>query len=53
MKILAVGDIVGRNGLNELKKCLPEMMQKEKIDFCIVNRRKCSRRNGYYRKNVS
>lgn len=53
MKILAVGDIVGRNGLNELKKCLPEIIQKEKVDFCIVNRRKCSRGNGNHRKNVS
>lgn len=38
MKILAVGDIVGRNGLNQLKKCLPEIMQKENIDFVVVNR---------------
>lgn len=37
MKILAVGDIVGRCGLNGLKKCLPEIMQKEKIDFVVVN----------------
>jgi len=37
MKILAVGDIVGENGLNKLKEVLPNLKQKEKIDFVIVN----------------
>lgn len=37
MKILAVGDIVGENGLNKLKEILPSLKQREKIDFVIVN----------------
>ena len=37
MKILAVGDIVGLNGLNKLKEILPNLKQREKIDFVIVN----------------
>lgn len=37
MKILAVGDIVGENGLNKLKEILPNLKQREKIDFIIVN----------------
>ena len=37
MKILAVGDIVGLNGLNKLKEILPKLKQREKIDFVIVN----------------
>lgn len=37
MKILAVGDIVGENGLNKLKEVLPNLKQIEKIDFAIVN----------------
>ena len=37
MKLLAVGDIVGRSGLDRLKKELPELLKKEDIDFCIVN----------------
>ena len=37
MKILAVGDIVGENGLNKLKDILPNLKQREKIDFVIVN----------------
>ena len=37
MKILAIGDIVGENGLNKLKEVLPNLKQKEKIDFVIVN----------------
>ena len=37
MKILAIGDIVGENGLNKLKEILPNLKQREKIDFVIVN----------------
>ena len=37
MKILAVGDVVGENGLNKLKAILPNLKQREKIDFVIVN----------------
>ena len=37
MKILAVGDIVGENGLKKLKEILPKIKQSEKIDFVIVN----------------
>lgn len=37
MKILTVGDIVGENGLNKLKEILPNLKQRERIDFVIVN----------------
>ena len=37
MKILAVGDIVGENGLNKLRDLLPTIIEKENIDFTIVN----------------
>lgn len=37
MKVLAVGDIVGENGLNKLKEILPNLKKREKIDFVIVN----------------
>ena len=37
MKILAVGDIVGESGLNKLKEILPNLKQRERIDFIIVN----------------
>lgn len=37
MRILAVGDIVGENGLNKLKDVLPKLKQSENIDFIIVN----------------
>ena len=33
MKILAVGDIVGSAGVNELKLRLKEIKEKENIDF--------------------
>ena len=37
MKILAVGDLVGENGLGKLKQILPKLKEKEQIDFVIVN----------------
>ena len=37
MKILAVGDIVGENGVKKLKEILPKLRKDENIDFCIVN----------------
>ena len=37
MKILAVGDIVGESGLRKLKETLPNLKQKENIDFVITN----------------
>ena len=37
MKILAVVDIVGEIGLNKLKEKLPIIIEKEKIDFVVVN----------------
>ena len=37
MKILAVGDLVGENGVRKLKEILPKLRQEAKIDFVIVN----------------
>lgn len=37
MKVLIVGDVVGRNGLDRLKLELDSLLKEEKIDFCIVN----------------
>ncbi len=37
MKILAVGDIVGRSGLQKLKDTLPKVIKENNIDFVIVN----------------
>lgn len=37
MKILAVGDLVGENGVRKLKENLPKLRQEAKIDFVIVN----------------
>ncbi|MDG1154337.1 MAG: TIGR00282 family metallophosphoesterase [Alphaproteobacteria bacterium] len=37
MKILFLGDIVGKSGRNALKKYLPELQQSLKPDFIIVN----------------
>jgi hypothetical protein len=37
LKILAIGDLVGTKGVNELKTRLKEIKEKENIDFVIVN----------------
>lgn len=37
MKILALGDIVGENGLKKASEVLPELIKKENIDFVIAN----------------
>ncbi len=37
MKILAVGDLIGNSGIQELKKKLPTIKKEEQIDFIIVN----------------
>ena len=37
MKILAVGDIVGKAGLQKLKEVLPNIIKENNIDFVIVN----------------
>ena len=37
MKILAIGDLVGNLGVNELKTTLPKIKQEKSIDFVIVN----------------
>ena len=37
MNILAVGDIVGRTGLQKLKELLPQIIEENNVDFIIVN----------------
>ena len=37
MKILAVGDLVGKSGLVKLKTSLPQLVEQNSVDFIIVN----------------
>ena len=37
MNILICGDIVGRSGRDAVEKYLPDIIEKEKIEFVIVN----------------
>ena len=37
MKVLIVGDVVGKKGVNKLKIELNRLSKEENIDFCIVN----------------
>ena len=51
MKILAVGDLVGSAGINELKSRLKEVKEKENIDFVIVNAENSAEGMGITEKN--
>ena len=53
MKILAVGDIVGSAGINELKLKLKEIKEKENIDFVIVNGENSAEGMGITEKNFN
>lgn len=51
LKILAIGDIVGENGVKKLKETLPKIMKDEKINFCIVNGENAAGGMGITEKN--
>ncbi len=51
MKILAVGDIVGTAGINELKARLKSIKENENIDFVIVNAENSAEGMGITEKN--
>ncbi len=51
MRILAVGDIVGNTGINELKKQLILIKKEKNIDFCIVNGENAAEGMGLTEKN--
>lgn len=53
MKILAVGDIVGETGIKELKNKLNKIIQKEEIDFVIVNGENAAEGMGITEKNFN
>jgi len=53
MKVLAVGDIVGSAGINELKLRLKEIKEKENIDFTIVNGENSAEGMGITEKNFN
>ena len=46
MNILAVGDVVGTNGCEFLRKTLPAFKKLKKIDVCIVNGENSAQGNG-------
>ncbi|MBQ9412197.1 MAG: YmdB family metallophosphoesterase [Oscillospiraceae bacterium] len=37
MRVLAVGDVCGKAGIDHLRRCLPEITKKYRIDFTVVN----------------
>ncbi|MEI7579569.1 MAG: TIGR00282 family metallophosphoesterase [bacterium] len=50
MKILFIGDISGKPGRETVAKVLPEIREKEKVDFVIANAENCSGGRGITRK---
>ena len=53
MRILAVGDIVGSTGINELKSKLKGIKESENIDFVIVNGENSAEGMGITEKNFN
>lgn len=51
MKILAVGDLIGAIGIQELKRQIENIKQKEDIDFVIVNGENAAEGMGITKKN--
>ena len=51
MKILAVGDLIGNSGIQELKKQLGKIRQEEQIDFVIVNAENAAEGMGITQQN--
>ena len=51
MKILAIGDLIGSAGIRKLKSELPRLIEKEKIDFVIVNGENSAEGMGITEKN--
>lgn len=53
MKILAVGDLIGNSGIQELKKQINQIRQNEQIDFTIVNGENAAEGMGITTKNFN
>ena len=53
MKILAIGDLVGENGLQKLKKELSNIQEAENIDFTIVNAENVGNGMGITKQNYA
>ena len=51
MKILAIGDLVGNSGVRKLKQELNKIIEKEKINFVIVNGENAGEGMGITEKN--
>lgn len=51
MRILAVGDLIGSAGIKKLKHVLPNLKEKENIDFIIVNGENSAEGMGITKKN--
>ena len=53
MRILAIGDIVGEAGVEELEKRLPKIKEENNIDFTIVNGENAASGMGINKKNFN
>lgn len=46
IRVLAIGDIIGKPGRNAVSKFLPDIREEENIDFCIANGENSAGGNG-------
>lgn len=52
IRILALGDVIGRPGRDALSKRLPDLLAKEQVDLCIVNGENVANGSGLFPNDV-
>jgi len=50
MKILFIGDVVGRGGRDAIISCVPDLLRQHECGFCVVNAENVAGGNGMTRK---
>ncbi len=53
MRILCVGDVVGKVGCNHLRKVLPKIKKQYEVDVCIVNGENSADGNGMHPASIN
>ncbi len=52
IRILALGDVIGRPGRDALTRRLPDLLKKEEVDLCIVNGENVANGSGLFPNDV-
>ncbi|MEK7866967.1 MAG: TIGR00282 family metallophosphoesterase [Planctomycetota bacterium] len=52
IRILALGDVIGRPGRDALTRRLPDLLKKEQVDLCVVNGENVANGSGLFPNDV-